>query len=466
MFFPKNSLTTLNALGTVVITLLVVILISVILGNSEERLVSAVEDLACRSYLESYNSLAGQALAFQNTYNQKSRFFGEFTRYCRTERILIEETEKEKVYEEISQTTRKCWNRFGSGELNFLDGFTQREGSYCFVCATLNFEDEDLQVAYSNSDLGRWMENEIPKDKNEENLNYRELSNFFYTDFTQNSENVHIETFRDELISSVSDEEFEEYRPLLIEVSELFNYLYGVEYRTITPQETQFVVYRYNLDDSSFETSAAQVATGVATGVALRFGAKKIACYAAAGLVGLTGVGAPVGTAIAVGCTGAGVLGAGKAAKKGVDAYEKVGEFQQNIGKFFPKSSNKLLSKLTEQEKEHLKWYSDMLKSDDETVKKLLADGNLKAPKIPKNVIARLKKSKDPDTKEFVKQYESSGFKKFNPTNLRNFASTILSTQSAIAMENSELPDFSQYVEIVPESEFYELCGTVPNYEN
>ena len=461
MFFPKNSLTTLNALGTVVITLLVVILISVILGNSEEKLVSTVEDLACRTYLESYNSLVGQSLAFKDRYNQESKFFGEFTRYCKTEKILIEETEKEKIYQEISETTRKCWNRFGSGELKFLD-FTQREGSYCFVCATINFEDEDLEVAYSNSDLGRWMDNEIPKDKNEENLNYRELSNFFYTDFTQNSENLHIESFRDDLANSLTLEKYEEYRPLLIEVSELFNYLYGVEYRTITPQETQFVVYRYNLDDSSFETAATQVAVGVATGAALRFGAKRIACYAAAGIVAATGVGAPAGAAIAVGCTGAGVLGAGKTVQKGAEAYDKVTDIQKNVGKFYPKT---LSRKDSAEFKKYVSWLDNNLE-----LKKYVASGG--KIKIPKKIETKLRGTKEYD--ELVKLYDdinAGNFKgkEIEPATLKQIVklvSAVIALDAMLAIENGALPDFSQYVEIVPESEFYELCGTVPNYEN
>jgi len=455
----------LQALITLMIAVVILILSATALNSNRERVVTVTEDLACQAYLQTYSSLAGKVLSIEEQLRTGNQLFAEFTKYCKTGRIYIEGEIPNEIFEEYAEASRRCWQRYGSGEMKFLD-FTQREGSYCFVCAKVSFEDRDFDQAYRYRDLGVWMEQNKPEEDNEEGLTYKEASNLFYTNYNGNSGGQNPDNIRVSLTNMLQDDDLSDYTPVLIETSELVNYLYSVETRVIHPEENQFVVFRYNLDDSGFETAAAQVATGVVAQAALGFGVKKIACYAAAGIVTATGLGAPVGAAIAIGCSLKGAVTAATTAANTYRGVNRIGEIQEDIGKFYPNS-------LAPDDLREFQQYRRWLESNDELRDFVNNGGRIN---IPRNIEERLRGTAQYD--ELVEVFDninsgrvtlsaediSSNSQKFQ--NIRNLISTIVFLQTMLAMENSQLPNFEQYTEIIPESEFYEACGNIPNYDD
>lgn len=452
---------------SLVLAFMILILSAVALNSNSEKIVSVTEDLACQAYLQTYSSLAGKVLSIKEQLRTGNQLFAEFTKYCKTDRLYIEGENQEEIFEEYADATRRCWTRYGSGELKFLD-FTQREGSYCFVCAKVSFEDKDSEKIYLYRDLGSWMNEKIPKDDNEEDLSYKELSNLFYTNYGKygddDSRNI-----KDNVDKMLLNEELEDFRPLLIETAELVNYLYTVETRTIHPKENQYIIFRYNLDDSGFENAAAKVATGIATQAALGFGVKKIACYATGavvtGAVGVAtlGTAAPaVGTAIFIGCS---ALGAGKLAKtyeRGADTYKDLNKIQDQMSNFLKHNG----ANLDKNQKEHLEWLSTMMGKNSDEINDLIRKGEFKPPKLSKSVMENLRKN--PEFKDLANYLDDGNYDQLTKdiSKFRRFAAATSSLIALQSMQNLELPNFEQYTEIIPESEFYEACGNIPNYDD
>lgn len=456
----------LQALITILLAIVILIFSATSLGSNREQLVSVTEDLACQAYLQTYSSLGGKLLDAGERIRTGNQLFAEFTKYCKTEKIYVEGDIPNEIFEEYAEAARRCWNRYGSGEMQFLD-FTQREGSYCFVCAEMSFENREFDGAYRYRDLAQWMEENKPEKNNDEQLTYMEDSNLFYTAYASNSGGRNLDSFRNSLAQRLEDEELmADYGPLIIETNELFNYLYSVENRVIHPKENQFVIFRYNLDDSGFETATAQVAVGVVSQAALGFGVKKIACYAAAGVVTATGLGAPVGAAIAIGCALKGAVTVANTARnthRGINAVEEV---QEEISRFYPNS-------LTPDQRRQFEQYRSWLNNNDELRDFVNNGGKIK---IPPSIEQRLRGTAQYD--ELVEIFDdiNNGRVRIDATditsntpkfqNIRNLISTIVYLQTMLAMENSELPNYKQYTEVIPESEFYESCGNIPNYED
>jgi hypothetical protein len=59
---------------------------------------------------------------------------------CKTKEVVIEETEPEKIYQEIAELQRNCFWMFGEGELDIGSGV-------CAICNIVEFENE-VQGAY------------------------------------------------------------------------------------------------------------------------------------------------------------------------------------------------------------------------------------------------------------------------------------------------------------------------------
>jgi uncharacterized protein YpmB len=57
---------------------------------------------------------------------------------CKTQKITVKETDKDKVHELLASTIDTCWAMFGRGELDFMKDFGGKEDN-CFVCSKITF---------------------------------------------------------------------------------------------------------------------------------------------------------------------------------------------------------------------------------------------------------------------------------------------------------------------------------------
>ncbi|MBI2672179.1 hypothetical protein HYX16_04560 [Candidatus Woesearchaeota archaeon] len=60
---------------------------------------------------------------------------------CKTQKITVKETDKDKVHELLASNIDACWAMFGRGELDFMKDFGG-VGDSCFVCSKITFEND------------------------------------------------------------------------------------------------------------------------------------------------------------------------------------------------------------------------------------------------------------------------------------------------------------------------------------
>ncbi|MBI4141615.1 hypothetical protein HY484_01680 [Candidatus Woesearchaeota archaeon] len=62
---------------------------------------------------------------------------------CETEQITIKEKNEEKAKKKIADALYNCYYQFGRGEKELF----KDQGTFCFVCSTIDFEDEAKQIS-------------------------------------------------------------------------------------------------------------------------------------------------------------------------------------------------------------------------------------------------------------------------------------------------------------------------------
>ncbi|MCH8519631.1 MAG: hypothetical protein LAT82_02655, partial [Nanoarchaeota archaeon] len=261
----KSQTLPLQVLAVALIAVVILLFTSGILSSNSERLVTAAQDAACRAYLESSaTTIARLGSSIEQLVRAEQTFFGQLPRYCRTEFLILEQRNEEYVSQRFSDAAQRCYNRYGAGELNFL-GYTQREGSFCFICAEIEFENADSQdyQSYRYLDIATFMENEIPQQRNEERKNARELANLFYVDI-KGGESALINT--DLRIQSRFSMYGEDTLPYFLNALENYEYFKNIYQREFRVQDKTYVVYRYELTSSDFDSLlAAQQLQGALT---------------------------------------------------------------------------------------------------------------------------------------------------------------------------------------------------------
>lgn len=445
----KAQVTTLNALVTILVAVVIILLSTQLLTANTEQLVTSAQDVACRAYLQSFDSV-GRVVSATQQFNEEQRFFGQISQYCRTERLIFDETDQEYVFNRLSQASRRCNERYGAGELDFL-AFSQREGSYCFVCAEIEFiRDDDQETSFRYTDLANFMEQTIARDRNPEGKNYRELSNLFYVNVNGGKNSIlrgqeSITALESALIRDES-------RLALIGISDQFNYLMNIYQRELLTSQKTFVVYRYNVDGKSDILAGAQLQGTTLRAAATGYGQKRIACFAkTAAASTLTSLFPPAAVAIGVVgttiCAGSAALGAAGMAISAADQQSLSLHYPNIMGIFqfpgsyeqIPESDLRIIDNLNQK----LENPSSLSFNDLES--------------ISQRVINRL-------NIEEMRIYERlEDGQTINEEELLSFITSLLRNQVQVTLSGIETFDFEQYVEILPESDFYRECGIVPN---
>lgn len=452
-----SQMGSLQALVTILLAVVIILLSINVLNSNSSQLVSATQDAACRTFLQSYDTLAGRGEATRERFSAESSFFGELVNFCRTELLIFESRDKEDVFNLYSQAARRCYERYGSGNLNFLD-FTQRKGAYCFVCAEVEFENvEDGEFqSYSYEELGKWMEEEIPENRNINRENYRDLSNLLYVSLLEGAD---IRLVRDQ-IQSQSSEFTGESRLAFISLQAQFDYLNSIYTRELPIQEKSYVVYKYENDDLYNPLVGAMVSTGLASR-AVRQGAmsyvkKRSKCFGLAGAVASTGLvtvgaGTVAGAGIAGICAITTVVEIGVAGAVVYDAMNDqntLSSLATDMISVFKLPGAQ--GEISQENEELLYRFSQLAQEGIRVRAQDLQD-------IPVSIVNAL-----PDDERIT--YDSIlRSESVNSNKEKELIGRLLIIQSERIFNNLETASWDQYVEILPQAEFYNQCGPVPN---
>ena len=444
----KSQTLPLIVLASILVSVLVLIFTIGLVGSTGEQLVTASQDAACRVYLEASASfVARSGTSVEQLARAEQSFFGQLSRYCRTEFLLFEHRDEEYVFGRMSDAAIRCNRRYGSGELQFLDYF-QREGSYCFICAEIEFEDADSssRESFRYRDLGLFMENEIPKERNDERKTALELSNLFYVN-VRGGDNTILET--DLFIQSRSSYYTEDLVPYFSSVVENYDYFRNIYNREFRVQDKTYIVYRYDLVQDIDNVLATQQLQGVLTSAAYSFGKKRLGCMGK-GLAASTvsGPAAPIIGAIStVGCV-AGAIGGAFSLYSSISQINLLEEDIPRIMSIFefPNANHEF-----SQEDEQVlilvnNWISNPSSFSPSDLDRI-------SPFILNNLDS---------TNRRIYQRIQQG-EEINENTLNEFITEVSLRQISVIMRNIESFNFEQYVEIMSQGDFYRECGIVSN---
>ena len=476
MAFANRYITKKSQVGMIqqafvaVIIVLVVILLSItVLGQNRETLLSSVEDLSCTSYLSAYAtakpvSSIGTALGYEN-------FMAEYAKYCKTEQLYLYDIDnkKEEAFEKLADASRRCYKRYGSGELNFLGGFSnQRKGEYCFVCSKVDVVQQRGQISSQEigyTELGEWMSDNTPNDKNPEDLSYTQLSNLFYiTGTATNDANSEFD------INDLRDG----FKEVVISDNSKMRSVYEREFSS---DESLYVVLRYNLIEEG-TACAIKSFIGIRAILRLRYG------WAGVASMGTNAAGCFWGTDYDSSLTTLEIDFDSleekdrKFLQRMQSALEKLEE-NTNSEMLFKSSNEEELAKLYRElfdltDKEVVEFKNEYIELQTDTNYISVLEDNI--PNIDRYLIFNIV-FLDVWVREFkdtLEELNGSSYEKLGQllTNIENddFTSKeelenvlIYSAQAKLSTlpQTSSTDLFSQYTEIIPESEMYAICGQV-----
>ncbi|MFW6233027.1 MAG: hypothetical protein ACOC3Z_00005, partial [Nanoarchaeota archaeon] len=216
-------------IGVVIVSLIGFFILMGFFINTGNVLVSSTDDTNCRSYIAAKDNLAVKI----------GEMFSKINSKCKVDKFEIDESEKDKVFKEIAESMRRCWYRYGEGEYDFL-GNMDTEGNWCFACATISFNSKNKEI-YSYNDFVNWTSENKFTMSNGTEMSYFDYLSLKYSDATH--ENVsQVKDIINELIS----EDDKELEPILLHISQQYEYLQDLRLKQINTNEKNFVVYRYD----------------------------------------------------------------------------------------------------------------------------------------------------------------------------------------------------------------------------
>ena len=259
-----------------VITLLSGFITANYIFTTSDLVTSSSDDLSCKSLISAKGNTVGSLLLFLSDVQLK----------CKKEEIILDGNSEVEDLSKIATTMSKCWDRYGSGELDFLGNFGT-EGNWCFACAKLSFEDETKFYDYSETIIPYLKKGEL-KLSNGSKVSYHDYLNLKYFDGDQ-------ETLID-IDSGISEIEnlIENGDPtltsLVVSMSEKNSELRDLAQKYVSGEEESFVVYRYNRIPKETLDVILDVSGGFAAGIAMEsvlfWGAGAVVTIATGGLAG------------------------------------------------------------------------------------------------------------------------------------------------------------------------------------
>lgn len=248
----------------------------VFITSTGTTVVDEVEEQQCSTYLQAKSSSIGKA----------EDFFLGLSDTCKTGNVESDKQEKEEVFREIAQRSRSCWDRYGSGELDFMSNY-DTTGKYCFPCTQMIFEEGDFEYDYR--EFIEWMQENRPE---EEDKTYGELINFEYYDpTTEEFENItkSFQELEEELLEYQrdSDKDGSQIVDLTLYLSDYRTDLIDMKNRKITSGEPQYVVFKYQRVNNSLEEAVSNTIKGAGYSAAASLGTGLLIKAGLTGPIGL-----------------------------------------------------------------------------------------------------------------------------------------------------------------------------------
>ncbi len=252
--FTKKA-TAINIAVMVVISLLSGFIVSDFVFTSSEVVTSTSDDLACKTFINSQDNAASSLIIFLTNLKLK----------CKTEKIGLDgDTEKEDLTK-LANTMAKCWDRYGSGELDFLGKFGT-EGNWCFTCAELTFDDKTKYYDYTQT-IVPWLKKNDIKLANGSESSYYDYLNLNY--FNGNDQTLStIESGISEIEGYIEDGD-PTLTSLVTSMSEKNLELIDLAQKSIDGNQNNFIVYRYNRIPKETYDIVVDVAIGFTAGFVL-----------------------------------------------------------------------------------------------------------------------------------------------------------------------------------------------------
>lgn len=253
---------------TAITTIITFFIIIFFLVDNVDYIATEKDDIACRAIVMGQSS---------TVYKTVSEFTKDLDLRCKKDFIESEAIGQEEVFEEVSNSMLRCWQRYGSGEEDFLSNFNS-DGSWCFTCAKLAFKNDDNAYSYSLGETNfiDWLSKQYDEIDGEQ-VSYLETMQLKYSDIDSGRFDE-ISIAIDELQSLV-DQEDPALRPLIYLLSEQNQNLIDLYKKQIYTGEEMYVVYRFDrLEKDTMETLV-NVGVGMAAGLATEFVVESVVTF-------------------------------------------------------------------------------------------------------------------------------------------------------------------------------------------
>ncbi|MFP4402278.1 MAG: hypothetical protein ACLFPL_03510 [Candidatus Nanoarchaeia archaeon] len=458
--YKQAQLFSMRFLVILILAIIIWLLSASMISSNQEAIVSSAQDIACRGFLQTYDALRGDALNAAAKVTESRNLFSELGRFCKTDKLTFTSTDKEYVQERFAQASRRCYERYGSGELDFLD-FTQREGSYCFICAEVEFEDNDQQEAYQYREIGEWMSENTDPEDNEDDLSYRDLSNIFY--ITADEELTEQDFPRIEDLQ-FEDEVIENFGSELGEINQFIKYVRDTYTREITTTEKSYVVLRYNAEGLSYNQILIGAGATAAGTAATGYAVKKGACFLSGIALSFTGFGTIAGIGKTAACLKSTIQDGAKLVRGAI----KISKFLSSmpaikIGGTVALGSlggSSILGEDVNIDPEDPQSFIDAIQNREliisNRVKNQLSDEN-------RELLESIEKGEVRIQSNTAQPGRGASQDAVTEDDIQSLILELVDLEVKELQQRGELPDFKQYSEILPESEFYRQCGVVPD---
>lgn len=238
-------------------------------ANIAGGLVSETDDLTCRMFLAAKDNVAVQA---------GELFFFDLKQKCKKDEIEKTVKGKDEVFNVIGDSMKRCWYRYGESEYDFLS-FWNKEGSWCFTCATINVEDEEnVGTTYDYNEFIQWANSSKSEFKLRNGTEVK-LAEYLTLMYAHTDDESNIIQVREDINTLLAEGEgYTQTAALKLDGD--FQKMQDLRLKEIATGEELYVVYRYDKRDDSLLENLKQGTTGMIIGASLSIGTSMAAEFA------------------------------------------------------------------------------------------------------------------------------------------------------------------------------------------
>lgn len=258
----------MGALGAIILTLFMFFIMLNVLTGNYSIVASELDDQRCNIFVQGAGTTLYKAVDFFSNINVQ----------CKKDRISISEDDKETVFREVADSMYRCWNRYGSGEHDFMSN-VDTEGEWCYTCAKIDFEENAVfglslsqqeQEIFEYKEFIRWTRENSPEDSED---SYYDSMRLLYTDMNDQDLVEINQIMRDFELTVEEIQEEPEMRALVAHTSDEYQDLIDLRTKKINTAEDIYVVYKYNrADDGAVVEVMSAMAVSFGTAIVVDIG--------------------------------------------------------------------------------------------------------------------------------------------------------------------------------------------------